>query len=130
MPESLTDRTTCRKCHHTGTKKLSKCAGCHSVTYCSQDCQKEDWARHSDNCVPVMTTEYEGKGRGLVASRDIKMGELIFTDKPAIKLSFRGSIPSDPNFMQLLKSQLDNLPIEAKSQFNKLALYGGIAQRY
>ena len=120
--EPITDRQTCFKCNKTadGKKKLSKCNGCHAITYCGRECQREDWPRHAWNCVPVMVTEISGKGRGLVAARDIKMGELIFTDKPAIKLSFRGSIPSDPNFMQLFKSQLDNLPIEAKSQFNKL----------
>ena len=44
-----------------------------------------DFARHKWNCVPVMVTEIEGKGRGLVAAKDIKMGELIFKDKPVIK---------------------------------------------
>ena len=126
MPESyiepMTDRQTCFKCNKTadGKKKFSKCNGCHAVTYCGRECQREDWPRHSWNCVPVMVTEIPGKGRGLVAARDIKMGELIFNDKPAIKLSFRGRIPSDPDFMQHFKSQIDNLPIEAKSQFNKL----------
>ncbi len=31
-----------------------------------------------------MVKEYEGKGRGLVAARDIKMGELILTDKAVL----------------------------------------------
>ena len=92
MPESyiepLTDRQQCFTCHKTvtGKKKLSKCAGCHAITYCSVECQREDRARHKWNCVPVMVTEIPGKGRGIVAARDIQMGELIFNDKPAIKL--------------------------------------------
>ena len=82
MPETLTDRYRCCKCDKTGKrKKLSKCERCHAVTYCSQACQAEDWPRHQDNCVPVMVKEYKGKGRGLVAAKDIKMGELILTDK-------------------------------------------------
>ena len=103
-----------------GNKKLSKCAKCHAITYCGRECQVADWPRHNWNCVPVMVTEIEGKGRGLVAARDIKMGELIFRDKPAIQLAFHGSIPSDPDFMESFKSQIDALPSEAKLQFNKL----------
>ena len=120
--EPLTDRQTCFKCNKTvtGKKKLSKCNGCHAIPYCGRECQREDWPRHAWNCVPVMVTEIPGKGRGLVAARDIKMGELIFTDKPAIKLTFRGGIPTDPDFMQSFKAQIDKLPIEAMSQFKKL----------
>ena len=43
-----------------------------------------DRPRHKWNCVPVMVTEIPGKGRGLVAAREIKIGELIFVDKPVI----------------------------------------------
>ena len=78
MPENLTNRNKCHKCNKTGetTKdKLPKCARCHSITYCSQECQQQDWGRHKPNCVPVMVKEYEEKGQGLVAARDIKMGE-------------------------------------------------------
>ena len=68
-------------CHKvvTGKNKLSKCKRCHA----------KDWERHKWNCVPgpVMVTEFEGKGRGLVAAKDIKMGELIFIDKPLIKVN-------------------------------------------
>ena len=52
----------------------------------SRECQVADWTRHAWNCVPMMDTEFEGKGRGVVAARDIKMGEFIFLDKPAINL--------------------------------------------
>ena len=89
MPENLTDRNKCHTCHKTGERKkdkLSKCAKCHSITYCSKECQREDWPRHSDNCVPVMVKEYEEKGRGLVAAKEIKMGELILTDKAVVSI--------------------------------------------
>ena len=120
--EPLTDRQTCFKCQKTvtGKKKLSKCAGCHAITYCGQECQREDWPRHKWNCVPVMVTEIPGKGRGIVAARDIKMGELIFNDKPVIKQ------PVDPNSgkpacpIDSLNLQIGKLPTEAKYQFYKL----------
>ena len=123
MPESyiepLTDRQQCYTCHKTvtGKKKLSKCAGCHAITYCGVECQREDFQRHKWNCVPVMVTEIPGKGRGLVAARDIKMGELIFTDKPVIKIY----IDEEPQARrESLSKQIDKLPSEAKRQFNLL----------
>ena len=112
MPENfiqpVTDRQQCFTCHKTvtGKRKLSKCSKCHAITYCGARCQKADWPRHISNCIPVMVTEYEGKGRGLVAARDIKMGEFIFLDKPAIKMPICSSfnIGSDNRhiFNQLL----------------------------
>ena len=72
-----------------------------------------DWQRHSWNCVPVMVTEYEGKGRGLIAARDIKIGELIFIDKLAI------SIP-DASAVDSLMKQIEKLPSEAKKLFYQM----------
>ena len=127
MPESyiepLTDRQVCFKCHKsvTGKKKLSKCSRCHAITYCGPQCQKADWDRHSWNCLPVMVTEFEGKGRGLVAAKDIKMGDLIFTDKPMIKLAaVPGGCLPDSTAMDSMMTQIGNLSSEAKKQFYKL----------
>ena len=80
MPENfiqpVTDRQVCFKCHKTvtGKKKLSKCSRCHAITYCGVACQKADWPRHAWNCVPVMVTEYEGKGRGAKYKRGLHQG--------------------------------------------------------
>ena len=43
-----------------------------------------DWARHKRLCDPVMIKDFGEKGRGLVASRDFKIGDLIMKDKPVI----------------------------------------------
>ena len=134
MPESyiepLTDRQECFKCHKTvtGNKKLSKCARCHAITYCSKQCQVADWPRHNWNCVPVMVTEIPGKGRGLVAAKDIKKGELLFKEKIAIQIRTEGT-----NFEKHRGSilmQLDKLPNEAKEQFHKLKLPDSIVGLY
>ena len=120
--EPVTNRQECYTCHKvvTGKKKLSKCKSCHTITYCSKECQRADWPRHSWNCVPVMITEIPGKGRGLVAARDIKMGEQIFIDNPVIKIYTDVEKLFDNINIDLVKKQVDELPSEAKILFNNL----------
>ena len=118
MPENLTDRRCCHKCNMTvtGKRKLSKCAQCHSITYCGQECQREDWPRHSQYCIPVMVTEIPGKGRGLVASKDFKKGQIIFKDTAAITIK----APSYIVPLHELKEQISKLSEEQKSKFYQL----------
>ena len=125
MPENyiqpVTDRQQCYTCHKTvtGKKKFSKCSKCHAITYCGKECQVADFARHKWNCVPVMVTEYEGKGRGVMAARDIKMGEIIFLDKPVMKVPIN---PTDlPDLFQSIKNQIRKMSTEAKLQYDKFA---------
>ena len=110
MPEDVTDRRCCHKCHTTvtGKKKLSKCARCHSITYCGKECQRKDWPRHSQFCIPVMVTEIPGKGKGLVASKDIKKGKVLFKEKPAITVHAPASIVP----LQELKDQISKMSLE------------------
>ena len=124
MPESyiepLTDRQECFNCHKTvtGKKKLSKCAKCHAITYCGRECQVVDWPRHNWNCVPVMVIEIPGKGRGLVAAKDIKKGDLLFNEMPSIEI-----YSDERNLLKKTDSvlmQLNKLPDGAKDQFHKL----------
>ena len=124
MPETyiepLTDRQECFHCHKTvtGKKKLSKCAKCHAITYCGRECQVADWPRHNWNCVPVMVTEIPGKGRGLVAAKDIKKGDLLFNEMPSIEI-----YSDERNLLKKTDSvlmQLNKLPDGAKDQFHKL----------
>ena len=113
MPETLTDRNRCHKCDKTGRRKkdkLSKCGRCQAITYCSRECQAEDWPRHKANCVPVMVKDIEGKGRGLVAAKDIKIGELILIDKAVV--------PSDA----LIRSNYDLIPEAERLLLNQKIL--------
>ena len=105
--EAVKDHRTCFKCKLQSKKRLLTCINCHTITYCGQECQKADWERHKWNCVPVMVKEFPGKGRGIVAARDIKMGERIFEDEPVIKLATdaKGK-PVDLEFMTSLKLML------------------------
>ena len=126
MPENyiqpVTDRQQCYTCHKTvtGKKKLSKCSKCHAITYCGKECQLDDFARHKWNCIPVMVTEYQGKGRGVMAARDIKMGEIIFLDKPVMKVPIN-PLADLPDFIQSIKNQIKKMSTEAKLQYDKFA---------
>ena len=129
--EPMKDKKCCSVCQETakakGKKVLLTCEKCHAITYCGVECQSADWARHEWNCIPVMVTEFPGKGRGLVAANDIEKGDLIFKDKPAITLLAMNmndemglAAYTDPEFMTSLKQQIESLPSEAKSQYYKL----------
>ena len=83
MPELHSDLSTCRLCSNAGGKLCSKCK---SVSYCSVVCQKKDWPRHKGKCAPVVVRDMEEEGRGLVASKDIKMGDLIIKEAAVIAL--------------------------------------------
>lgn len=39
----------CQKCNSQASS-LKHCSGCHSVRYCSKDCQRKDWKSHRPNC--------------------------------------------------------------------------------
>nr|ALS05290.1 histone-lysine N-methyltransferase SMYD3 isoform X2 [Paracalanus parvus] len=125
MPENVTDRKCCHKCQKTvtGKKKLSKCGRCHSITYCGQECQREDWPRHSQYCIPVMVAEIPGMGRGLVASKDFKKGEVIFKEPSAITIKMTTSylIP-----LPELKEKISKLSEEQKSKFYQLYQQGNL----
>ena len=126
MPEDVTDRRCCHKCQMTvtGKRKLSKCARCHSITYCGQECQREDWPRHSQYCIPVMVTEVPGKGKGLVASKDFKKGQVLFQETAAITVH----APSDIFPLQGLKEQIIRMSEEQKTKFYKLTAKGNFTQ--
>ena len=77
-----------------------------------------------------MVTEIEGKGRGLVAAKDIKLGEVIFTDKPVIKVFTKTEESiNDVTFKEHIEpvlEQLSKLPSEARRQFQELRVPDGV----
>ena len=67
-------------CQYCGEKKndLLQCAACGSVQYCDRSCQKSDWKSHKKNCKPYKAVckpykavDLEGKGIGLLATKNI-----------------------------------------------------------
>ena len=135
MPEQLSARSICSRCGQTRSKK--KCSNCRSITYCGEECQRQDWERHKDNCIPVMLTESRGKGRGLVASRDIQIGQLILTEEAAVTYNIeKGSVfgrlrdvstyinNTIQNASKSVRNQVKRMSRERQSQFYNLGGYG------
>jgi len=48
-----------------GGKKLLKCSDCKIARYCSQDCQKKDWAEHKGPCKNAQKKENEANATAL-----------------------------------------------------------------
>jgi len=55
---------------------------CGKVSYCSTDCQKQNWKEHKPACPPYKVAKLEGKGRGLVATRKVAAGDLLLQEIP------------------------------------------------
>ena len=118
MPEIIKDRKSCQTCKTSSDKKLSKCAKCHAVSYCGQECQRKDWPRHSNFCFPVQISCIPRMRLGLVAARNFKKGERIFVDRVTISVSMTGHI--DKQFVDALKEEMEKLSEEEKTLFYKL----------
>jgi len=61
-----------------------RCSGCAKVRYCSRDHQKQHWKLHKTDCCCWKIGEDGKVGRHLVASRDIKAGEIVIKEKPLL----------------------------------------------
>ncbi|XP_077114039.1 LOW QUALITY PROTEIN: tudor domain-containing protein 1 [Ranitomeya variabilis] len=53
----VTRTSTCHNCGLTGS---SRCSRCHQTSYCSVQCQKQDWTSHSVICRPADLKETDG----------------------------------------------------------------------
>uniref|UniRef100_A0A0P4VWD8 MYND-type domain-containing protein n=1 Tax=Scylla olivacea TaxID=85551 RepID=A0A0P4VWD8_SCYOL len=60
------------------------CSSCRSVFYCSRDCQKQDWKTHKTRCKPYVIQNHPVFGRHMVATRDIRAGEVILREAPVV----------------------------------------------
>ncbi|TCD62460.1 hypothetical protein EIP91_006830 [Steccherinum ochraceum] len=66
--ETLLDEKKCRSCGKTDVA-LKICSKCHTVKYCSAECQRKDWSVHKISCRPFSQTNtvtlkprYKGAG--------------------------------------------------------------------
>ncbi|XP_042221391.1 SET domain-containing protein SmydA-8-like [Homarus americanus] len=73
-----------RTCGQCGAEASLRCGGCSNVHYCSREHQRQHWPKHKDECWPVAQAKDPQSGRYLVATRDLKEGQLVMREKPLI----------------------------------------------
>ncbi|XP_076161461.1 uncharacterized protein LOC143143730 isoform X2 [Ptiloglossa arizonensis] len=84
-------RSVCAIC---GIDAIHKCSACENVYYCSRQHQKEDWKKHTEVCKPYKLMENSTLGRHYVATRNIKIGEIVLTDdQPLVAGPMHNSVP-------------------------------------
>lgn len=74
---------TCRIC--SATANLSKCSNCKQAHYCSVAHQKADWRQHKTACHPFRIATNAEFGRHLIATRDIRAGEIVLRERPLVR---------------------------------------------
>ncbi|XP_055598472.1 SET domain-containing protein SmydA-8-like [Uranotaenia lowii] len=72
----------CPVCNQPAKKR---CSGCSSAYYCSVDHQRQDWKHHKNVCHPFKICSDERYGRYLVATKDIKAGEVVLKESPLVQ---------------------------------------------
>jgi len=62
---------------------LKRCTQCKEVWYCGKKCQSQAWKNgHKVWCGKIAVRDIPGKGKGVIAMKNITMGEVVITEKP------------------------------------------------
>ncbi|CAK1587155.1 unnamed protein product [Parnassius mnemosyne] len=73
---------TCEVCQQPANQT---CGGCKQVYYCSKSHQKQGWKEgHKSKCYSFKIQFSPALGKHMIATRDIKQGEIILKEKPAV----------------------------------------------
>ncbi|XP_034834632.1 SET domain-containing protein SmydA-8 [Maniola hyperantus] len=92
------------------------CGGCKLVYYCSKDHQKHAWKEgHKFQCRSYKIEHSDIIGRYMIATRDIKQGEIILKEKPAVS---GPRITCTPHCLSCNR-KLEPIQIEDKLDFYK-----------
>jgi len=71
---------------------------CGKVSYCSTECQKQNWKIHKPACPPYKVIKIEGKGKGLVATRKVAAGDVLLHEMPLMVIDSTDSEVSSEHF--------------------------------
>lgn len=72
------------KCEVCGEPSELKCSACKLVSYCGKEHQKQGWKDHKISCKPFEIQTDPVYGKCMVATRDIKPGDIILTELPLV----------------------------------------------
>ena len=92
-----------------------KCTGCRNVYYCNKEHQKFHWKTHVNDCRGLKLVDDSDGNRYYVATRDIKVGELMHKEKeplvmgPSVQTTL---FPTCLNCYVYLKNETDAKPCE------------------
>nr|XP_053652888.1 SET domain-containing protein SmydA-8-like [Cherax quadricarinatus] len=71
-------------CGQCGAAATLRCGGCSVIHYCSKEHQRQHWTKHKDECWPITQVHDTQGGRYLVATRDLKEGQLVLREAPLV----------------------------------------------
>ncbi|XP_066945423.1 uncharacterized protein [Macrobrachium rosenbergii] len=72
-------------CANCGNLAKLRCGNCRQAFYCKKECQKDHWKTgHKDQCRPYQVLQSPELGRYMVASRDLKAGDVILKEDPIV----------------------------------------------
>lgn len=84
------DTITCAFCQGAANQR---CTGCHITFYCSKEHQKQHWKKHKTNCCAYKVCSSSTLGRYVIATRDLKPGELVLSECPTVMAPMAFTIP-------------------------------------
>jgi hypothetical protein len=109
------------------------CGKCKKRSYCSKECQTEDWKKgcHKHWCgiagelgydFEIKDTGVEGKGLGVYALRDFKRNDKIMAERPAMRSEDDPDVINNPSVYDavMLLEPLDVPNIQAKFKVNSM----------
>ena len=118
METSINSSDNCIFCNNIATQK---CSRCHSVYYCSKECQSAHHKSHKLNCKPSYEiVEIIGKGKGMVATRFIPAGHLILSESPILVSDIITGVHEMSSHWKILCDAVSNLETKKKNQFLSL----------
>ena len=98
-----------------------RCSRCHSVLYCSKECQTAHYKTHKPNCKPSFEiVDVPGKGKGLVATRFIPSGSLILSESPIVVSEIITGIDEMSSHWTKLCETVTKLDVKKKNLFLSL----------
>ena len=97
-------------CNFCKAETLKNGCSCGKVSYCGLECQKSDWKTHKPACPPFRVTKLPGRGKGVLATRKINVGEIIMEEVPLMVIDS----PDSEVAVDVFKQEFAKVDDEAK----------------